>query len=114
MGSIDPVNPVYIYKVEQIHAVDGIGDGDSHQPRSALGVQGLVRFVATFIHGNQVASSVNLIVDVNGITQRAYPSPGVDRVLMTAEFDQAVAMAERYVLDRLDHRTVFSRLAHFP
>ncbi len=37
VGSIDPVNPVYIYKVEQIHAVDGIADGDSHQPRSALG-----------------------------------------------------------------------------
>ncbi|MEE8499973.1 MAG: hypothetical protein V3S27_05305, partial [Kiloniellales bacterium] len=36
VGSIDPVNPVYIYKVEQIHAVDGIADGDSHQPRSAL------------------------------------------------------------------------------
>ncbi len=36
MGSIDPVNPVYTDKVEQIHAVDGIADGDSHQPRSAL------------------------------------------------------------------------------
>ncbi len=36
VGSIDPVNPVYIYKVEQIHAVDGIAHGDSHQPRSAL------------------------------------------------------------------------------
>ncbi len=30
------MNPVYIYKVEQIHAVDGIADGDSQQPRSAL------------------------------------------------------------------------------
>ncbi len=28
-GSIDPVNPAYAYKVEQIHAVDGIADGDS-------------------------------------------------------------------------------------
>ncbi len=37
VGSIEPVNSVYIYKVEQIHAVDGIADGDSHQPRSALG-----------------------------------------------------------------------------
>ncbi len=37
VGSIDPVNPVYIYKVEQIHAVDGIAEGDSNQPRSALG-----------------------------------------------------------------------------
>ena len=36
VGWIDPVNPVYIYKVEQIHAVDGIAGGDSHQPRSAL------------------------------------------------------------------------------
>ncbi|MEE9209086.1 MAG: hypothetical protein V3U23_01440, partial [Kiloniellales bacterium] len=36
VGSIDPVNPVYTHKVEQIHAVDGIADGDSHQPRSAL------------------------------------------------------------------------------
>jgi hypothetical protein len=35
-GSIDPVNPVYTYKVEQIHAADGIADGDSNQPRSAL------------------------------------------------------------------------------
>ena len=55
-----------------------------------------------------------MFVDDNGITQRAYQSPGVDRALMTAEFDQAVAIAERYGLDRLDHRTVFSRLAHFP
>ncbi len=30
------MNPVYIYKIEQIHAVDGIADGDSNQPRSAL------------------------------------------------------------------------------
>ncbi len=36
VGSVDPVNPVYTKKVEQIHAVDGIADGDSHQPRSAL------------------------------------------------------------------------------
>ncbi len=36
VGSIDPVNPVYTYEVEQIHAVDGIADGDSQQPRSAL------------------------------------------------------------------------------
>ena len=35
VGSIDPVNPVYTYNVEQI-GVDGIADGDSHQPRSAL------------------------------------------------------------------------------
>ena len=35
-GSINPVNPVYIYKAEQIHAVDGIADGDPNQPRSAL------------------------------------------------------------------------------
>jgi hypothetical protein len=35
-GSIDPVNPVTSNKVEQIHAVDGIADGDSNQPRSAL------------------------------------------------------------------------------
>jgi hypothetical protein len=32
VGSIDPVNPVYIDKVEQIHAVDGIADGDSINP----------------------------------------------------------------------------------
>ncbi len=35
VGSIDPVNPVAINKVEQIQAVDGIADGDSNQPRSA-------------------------------------------------------------------------------
>ncbi len=29
MGSIDSVNPVYIDKLEQIHAVDGIAVGDS-------------------------------------------------------------------------------------
>ncbi len=39
MGAIDP-DPVYINKVEQIHAVDGIADGDSNQPRSALGDDG--------------------------------------------------------------------------
>ncbi len=31
-GSIDPGNPFYINKVEQIHAVDGIADGDSVNP----------------------------------------------------------------------------------
>ncbi|MEE8122652.1 MAG: hypothetical protein V3T93_00925 [Alphaproteobacteria bacterium] len=31
-GSIDPVNPVTIDKVEQIHAVDGTADGDSINP----------------------------------------------------------------------------------
>ncbi len=36
-GSINPVNPVYINSVEQIHAVDRIAVGDSNQPRSALG-----------------------------------------------------------------------------
>ncbi len=35
-GPIDPVIPVYINKVEQIHAVGGIADGDSDQSRSAL------------------------------------------------------------------------------
>jgi len=45
-GSVDPVNPVDISKVEQIHAVDGIADGDSNQPRSALagGLLGSLRF----------------------------------------------------------------------
>ena len=45
-GSVDPVSPVYTSKVEQIHAVDGIADGDSHQPRSALagGLLGSLRF----------------------------------------------------------------------
>ena len=36
VGSIDPVNPVKIYKIEQIHAVDRIADGDFQQPRCAL------------------------------------------------------------------------------
>ncbi len=35
-GLVDPVNPAYINKVEQIHAVDGIADGDANQPRAAL------------------------------------------------------------------------------
>ncbi len=45
-GSVDPVNPVYTSKVEQIHAVDGIADGESNQPRSALagGLLGSLRF----------------------------------------------------------------------
>ena len=34
--SIDPVNSATIDKVEQIHAVGGIADDDSNQPRSAL------------------------------------------------------------------------------
>ena len=37
VGSIYSVNPAYIDKVEQIHAVDRIAGGDSNQPRSALG-----------------------------------------------------------------------------
>ncbi len=32
VGSIDSVNPVYIDKLEQIHAVDGIAVGDSINP----------------------------------------------------------------------------------
>ena len=36
MGSINPVNPVCIYRLEQIHAVNGIAGGDSQRPRSAL------------------------------------------------------------------------------
>ena len=36
-GSNDPVNPVYIDKVEQNLAVDGIADGNSNQPQFALG-----------------------------------------------------------------------------
>ena len=36
VASIDPVNPVYIHKVEQFYAVDGIAGGDSDQPRFAL------------------------------------------------------------------------------
>ncbi len=32
VGSIDPVNPVYTFKVEQIHAVDGIAVGDPINP----------------------------------------------------------------------------------
>ena len=35
-GSINPVNPVDIDSVEQIHAVDRIAVGDPNQPRSAL------------------------------------------------------------------------------
>ena len=35
-GSIDPVNSVYTYKVERIHAVEGIAAGDSEQPRPGL------------------------------------------------------------------------------
>ncbi len=40
------MNPIYIDKLEQIHAVDGIADGDSNQPRSALagGLLGSLRF----------------------------------------------------------------------
>jgi hypothetical protein len=37
VGSIGPMNSVDINEVEQIRAVEGIADGDSQQPRSALG-----------------------------------------------------------------------------
>ncbi len=43
----DPVNPVTINKVEQIHAVDRIADGDSIQPRSALAA--IIRLQSTEI-----------------------------------------------------------------
>ncbi len=46
-GSIDPVNPVTTNKVERILAVDGIVDGDSHQPRSALAA--IIRLQSTEI-----------------------------------------------------------------
>ncbi len=46
-GSIDPVNSTTTNKVEQIHAVDGIADGDSHQPRSALAA--IIRLQSTEI-----------------------------------------------------------------
>jgi hypothetical protein len=46
-GSIDPVNPATPIKVEQIHAVDEIADGDSHQPRSALAA--IIRLQSTEI-----------------------------------------------------------------
>ena len=38
LDRINLVNPHTIYRTEQTQAVDGIADGDSHQPRSALGV----------------------------------------------------------------------------
>ncbi len=40
---------------------------------------------------------------------KAERSPGVERALTTAEFDQAVAIARRYGLGRLDHRAMVSR-----
>ena len=40
---------------------------------------------------------------------KASRSPGVDRALMTVEFHEAVAIAERYGLDRLDHRAAAGR-----
>ena len=46
-GSIDPVVPVTTNKVEQIHAVDEIADGDSIQPRSALAA--IIRLQSTEI-----------------------------------------------------------------
>ena len=34
---------IYIYKIEQIQAVDRIADSDSNQPRSALAPSGIER-----------------------------------------------------------------------
>ncbi len=59
-GSTNPVNPVYIDNVEQIHAVDRIAVGDSNQPRSALGaVEAYSRrlFQAIFVEGVAIAEA---------------------------------------------------------
>ncbi|MCH8809368.1 MAG: RNB domain-containing ribonuclease [Proteobacteria bacterium] len=78
-GSIGPVNPVYIDKAEQIHAVDGIADGDSHQPRSALARGQVIRAkelnrLLDRVSGDPAAPMVNMMI-LRAQAQAAY-SPG--------------------------------------
>ena len=64
VGSIDPVNPVYTYEVEQI-GVDGIADGDSHQPRSALVPQGQVAVVRRVVEPRDLVAPPTLVAPRN-------------------------------------------------
>jgi putative pyruvate formate lyase activating enzyme len=78
-------------------------------PDGIAGTEEVMRFLAEEI---STETYIN-VMDQYRPCFKAERSPGVERALMTAEFDQAVAIARRYGLDRLDHRAVVSRLAHF-
>jgi putative pyruvate formate lyase activating enzyme len=76
-------------------------------PNGVAGTEEIMRFLAEEI---STETYVN-VMDQYRPCFKAERSPGVERALMTVEFDQAVAIARRYGLDRLDHLTVVSRLA---
>jgi putative pyruvate formate lyase activating enzyme len=78
-------------------------------PDGIAGTEEVMRFLAEEI---STETYIN-VMDQYRPCFKAERSPGVERALMTAEFDQAVAIAGRYGLGRLDHRTAISRLAHF-
>ncbi len=77
-------------------------------PDGIAGTEEVMRFLA-----EEISTETYLnVMDQYRPCFKAHQSPGLDRALMTVEFDQAVAIAQGYGLDRLDHRTVDSRLAH--
>ncbi len=76
-------------------------------PDGIAGTEEVMRFLAEEI---STETYIN-VMDQYRPCFKAERSPGVERALMTAEFDQAVAIARRYGLDRLDHRAAVSRLA---
>ena len=74
-------------------------------PDGIAGTEEVMRFLA---------EEISTETDINVMDQyrpcfKAERSPGVERALTTAEFDQAVAIARRYGLGRLDHRAMVSR-----
>jgi putative pyruvate formate lyase activating enzyme len=76
-------------------------------PDGIAGTEEIMRFLAEEI---STETYIN-VMDQYRPCFKAERSPGVERALMTVEFDQAVAIAERYGLRRLDHLTAVSRLA---
>ncbi len=78
-------------------------------PDGIAGTEAVMRFLAEEISPRTYIN----IMDQYRPCFKAAQSPGVDRALMSVEFDEAVALAHRYGLTRLDHRAVASRLAHF-
>ena len=77
-GSIDPVNPVAINRVDRIHAVDGIAVGDSNQPRSALGEKPFVP-VAPGPDASPVPVAASTPVVVAKLISAGAPKPGNQR-----------------------------------
>ena len=74
-------------------------------PDGIAGTEEVMRFLAREI---STRTYIN-VMDQYRPCFKAGRSPGVDRALMTVEFQEAVAIAERYGLDRLDHRAAAGR-----